>query len=330
MNRRAALGFSLASATVLALGLPPLPVQAQGRYPERSLRLVVPFATGGGTDIMGRRFGAKITPLLGQQVLIDNKTGAGGAIGTGEVARAKPDGYTLLIGTTSTHAINPLTVENLSYDPVKDFTPIAVLGIGPFAIAVHPTVASSLQDLITRVRANPGKYSYGSTGLGGIVHLAGELFKKQAGGLDMVHVPYRGSGQSVQDLIAGQIPTAITAFSSVMPYHRSGRVRILAAFSEKRSYAAPDIPTAIELGVPRMVAYTFNVLLAPAGTPRPIIDQLYRATMKVMGDEAFQKDLDSLAIEPVIDSSPEKAGQLIKDEIAKWAPIVKATNMKAR
>ena len=328
MNRRDVLGFGLAIGVVLALGLAPLAVQAQGKYPERSIRLVVPFPPGGFTDIVSRRFAAQITPLLGQNIIVDNKGGAGGVIGTGEVARAKPDGYTLLMATSSTHAFNPLTMANLPYDPVKDFAPIALLATSASTVAVHPTVAGSLPELIRRVRANPGKYSYGSSGTGGIVHLAGELFKKQAGGLDIVHVPYRGSGQSVQDLIAGQIPIAMIG-TSTLPYHRSGKLRILAVFSEKRSDLAPDIPTAIELGVPGMVAYTFNVLCAPTGTPKPIIDQLYQATMKVVGNEAFQKDLVRLGADLVTDSNPEKAAQFIKDEITKWAPIVKASGVKA-
>ena len=330
MKRRDALGFGLLCTTLLAWGLSPLPLHAQAKYPERSIRLVIPFAPGGNTDIVGRRFGAKITPLLGQQVVIDNKGGAGGTIGTAEVAHAKPDGYTLLIGTSSTHAINPSAMDNPPYDPVKDFAPVAVLGIIPMAIAVHPSVAKSLQELIRRVRTTPGKYSYGSSGTGGINHLAGELFKKQAGGLDIVHVPYRSSGQSIQDVVAGQIPVVSTTFSAAVAHHRSGKLRILAVFSEKRSNVEPGVPTAIELGVPGMLAYTFNILFAPAGTPRPIIDRLHQVTMKVMSDEAFQKDLESLTIEPVTDSNPEKTTQFIKDELAKWAPIIKATGTKVQ
>lgn len=330
MKRLDLFGFGLAFITILVLGLQALPVQAQGKYPERPVRLVIPFAPGGGTDIMGRRFANKVAPLLGQNVFVDNRGGAGGTIGTAEVARAKPDGYTLLLGTSSTHAINPSAMDNPPYDPVKDFVPIAVVGIIPMVIAVHPIVAGSLQDLIKRVRGNPGKYSYGSAGMGSINHLTGELFKKQAGRLDIVHVPYKGAGAALVDLIAGQIPIAIVTVSSATALHRSGKVRVLATFGEKRSNAAPDIPTAVELGVPEMLGYTFNVLLAPAGAPKPIVDQLHQATMKVMSDAAFQKDLEGLSIEPVTDSNPEKATQFIKDELAKWAPIIKATGTKVQ
>ncbi len=314
-------------AAILTSSLAPFSAQAQGKYPERAIRLVVPFPPGGGTDIMGRRLAAKLAVLLGQQIVIDNRTGANGSIGTAEVARAKPDGYTLLMGTTSTHSINPLTLEQRLYDPVKDFVHIALLGTSAFSVVVHPSVAGSLQELIKKVRASPGKYSYGSSGTGGSTHLAGELFKKLAGGLDIVHVPYRGSAQSITDLAGGQIPIVMSGFSSVIPFHRSGKVRILAAFNEKRLSFAPDIPTAVELGVRGMVAYTFNGFFAPAATPETIIDQLHRATTKIMAEEAFQKELENLGIDAVTDSNPEKANQFIKDELAKWTPIVKAAGL---
>ena len=197
------------------------------------------------------------------------------------------------------------------------------MGISTYLIAVHPTVATSLQDLIRRVKASPGKYSYAS--VNGMAQFSGELFKKQAGALDIVYVPYRGSAQSQQDVIAGQIPIVVTVVSAALPQHRAGKLRILAVFGEKRSRGAPDIPTAIELGVPGMSAYTINVLFAPAGTPRPIIDQLYQTTMKVVADEAFQKELERVGTDPVLDSSPESAVELVKRELAKWAPIVKMT-----
>jgi tripartite-type tricarboxylate transporter receptor subunit TctC len=317
--------YCFASALIM-LSLSAQHTHAQTKYPERPIRIVVPFSPGGGTDIMGRKLSASYTAVLGQQVIVDNKAGAGGTIGSAEVARAKPDGYTLLIATSSTHTTAPLTIDNLPYDPVKNFSSIATLGFGPYLIAVHPNVAQTIPDLIKRVKSQPGKYSFGSTGVGGMVHFTGELFKKQAGNLDIAHVPYKGTGQSIQDLIAGHIPIVITAVSSALPHHRSGRVRILAIFNERRSKAAPDIPTAVELGMKGMLAYTINVLCAPADTPKAVIDQLFRTTVQVM-DEPFQKDLVNLGIEPAPDTSPEKATQLIREEIAKWAPIVKATDM---
>lgn len=325
-NRRGLIA-ALALGVVGGLALAPPFAHAQGKYPERAVRLVIPFAPGGNTDIMGRRFGARITPLLGQQVVVENKAGAGGNIGAAEVARAKPDGYTLLVGTSSTHALNPLTMEKMPYDPIRDFSPVAVLGISHMVIAVHPTVATSLQDLIRRIKTNPGKYSYGSSGLRTNVHLTGELFIRQTGNISLVHVPYKGGGAAVQDTIAGQIPIVITAISSATPHHHSNKLRVLAVFSDKRSAALPDVPTAIEAGVPGMLSSSLNVLFAPAGTPRPIVDQLHQAAMKVVRDPAFQKDLDSLGMDPVPDGTPEKAAQLIRDELAKWSPIVKASGM---
>jgi len=315
------------AACLLSSVLPVSNVHAQAKYPERPIRVVIPFAPGGNTDIMGRRFAAKLTPLVGQNVIIDNRGGAGGNIGAAEVARAKPDGYTLLIGTSSTHALNPLTMENMPYDPIRDFSPVAVLGVSHMVIAVHPTIAKSLPELVKRIRAAPGKYAYGSAGMRTNIHLTGELFVKQTGGIDLVHVPYKGGGQAVQETIAGQVPVVMTAISSATPYHQSGKLRILAVFAEKRSKALPEVPTAIEQGVPGMLSSSLNVLFSPAHTPRAVIDQLHQASMNVVRDASFQKDLDSFGMDAVADGTPEKAAQLIRDEIAKWAPIVKATGM---
>ncbi len=316
---------------LMAGGVPPRLAHAQSDYPSRPVRLVIPFAPGGNTDISGRVLAAKLSPLLGQQFIIDNRAGADGAIGSAEVARrAKPDGYTLLLGTGGSHIISPLTRKDPAFDPVKDFAPIAVFAVVSQGYAAHPSVAKSLQELIKRVKSNPGKFSYGSAGLGGLGNLAGELFKRQAGGLDIVHIPYKGGGPSVQDLMAGQIPLAVVSFSSTLELHRSGKVRLLAVFSEKRLSTAADVPTAIESGIPGMVAYSFTVLLAPTGTPKPVIDRLYDAVAKIMADPAFHKELTGLGLEAVTDSSPDKAAQFIRDEIARWAPIVKAVGVSAQ
>jgi len=319
--RRTAAGLAALLATASGAGL------AQPRYPERPVRVVIPFAPGGNTDLLGRRFAARLSPLLGQNLVVDNRGGAGGNIGAAEVARAKPDGYTLLIGTSSTHALNPLTFDNMPYDPVKDFAPVSVLGISHMVIAVHPTIARTLPELVGRVKAQPGKFSYGSSGLRTNVHLTGELFVRQAGGLDLLHVPYKGGGQAVQETIAGQIPVVITAVSSATPYHRGGRLRILAVFSEARSKALPEVPTAIESGIPGMLSSSLNVLFAPAHTPRAVIDQLHHATTRVAADAAFQADLDTLGMDPVPDATPERTLQLLKDEIARWTPVVLAAGM---
>jgi tripartite-type tricarboxylate transporter receptor subunit TctC len=315
--------------TACALVFVQCAAMAQEKYPERAIRLLVPFAAGASTDIVARKTGARLTPLLGQSIVVENRTGAAGTIATNEVARSKPDGYTLILGTVSTHILNPLTMKSIPYDPLRDLAHVVLMGTSTTSIAVHPTVAISLPELIKRVRAMPGKYSYGSTGQGGIIHLAGELFKMKAGGLDIVHVPYKGSSASLVDLIGGQIPIAFMALGTAMPHHRAGKLRALAAFSDQRSQVAPDIPTLAEYGVLGAIAYSCVLLSAPAGTPKTAIDQLYLAMHKLLSDPAFQKDLLAAGFDPIVDSDPQKATQFIRDELAKWRPIVKATGVTA-
>lgn len=323
MDRRSLLraGLGLTAAAALpSLG------SAQAKYPEKPVRLLIPFPPGGPTDLFGRKFADKIGPVLGQQMIVENRAGGAGSIGAAEAARAKPDGYTLLFATSSTHAMNPTSMPNVPYDAVKDFSPVALVGIVPLVLAVHPAVpAKDLREWTALIKANPGKYSFGSSGAGGITHLGGELYKQQAGNLDLLHVPYKGSNPALQDTLSGHIPMLMETFGTTLQHHRAGKLRILAVFNTKRSEAASDIPTAIEQGVPEAVAYTFNMVTAPAGTPKPAIDALLAATHKVMADQAFLADLKSLAIEPVSDSDPAKAEQFVKDEIRKWAPIIKAT-----
>lgn len=324
-----AASAALLSASVFALIAAPLAAMAQDKFPDRPVRLLVPFAAGASTDIIARKISARLTPGFGHTVVVENKTGAAGTIATNDVARAKPDGHTLILGTISTHILNPLTMKSIPYDTLKDLSHIYLLGTSTTSVTVHPTVAATLPELIKRVKAMPGKYSYGSTGQGGIIHLAGELFKLKAGGLDIVHVPYRGSGASLTDVLAGQIPIVMMALGTAMPHHRGGKLSTLAAFSEKRSQVAPDIPTLAEFGMKGAVAYSCVLLSGPAGTPRAVIDQLYQAIQKLMADDTFQKDLLTAGFDPVIDSSPQRATQFIRDELAKWAPIVKATGITA-
>ncbi len=325
-QRFIAAGFVAAalSMTMVSTG-----VQAQGKYPERPIRLVVPFSPGGNTDIVARRYAAQLGTFLGQSVVVDNRAGADGAIGSAGVARAKPDGYTLLMGTVSTHSINPLTMDNLGYDPIKDFAPIAVLGTVPMAVAVHPSISKSLKELVKVVKANPGKYSYSTAGTGSLNHLTGELFKKRAGDLNIAHIPYKGGGPSIIALVVGEVPISIVTFSSAVQQHKTGRLRILAVFSEKRTKAAPDIPTAAEAGLPGVLAYTYTAVFAPAGTPQPIIDTLYSATAKVVNDEAWQKALTAMAVEPVTDSTPATVVPFMRAELDKWAEVLKAIGGKA-
>ena len=297
-------------------------------YPAQPVRLVVPFPPGGQTDNVSRILSAKIPPALGQQLVIDNRGGASGTIGSAEVARAKPDGYTILIATSSTHAINPTAMPNVSYDAVKDFTPITVLGTGPIAVSVHPIVpAKTIQQLVAAAKAKPGYYSYSSSGIASINNLAGELFKMRAGKLNILHVPFRGAGPSLIALVGGQLEISCTTLSAALPHHRAGRVRTLAIMKEERSISAPDIPTVIESGVPGVVAYTYNILLGPAGLPKPVVDHLSGAVSKIMTDQSFVGALVKLGVDPVTKSDPDHAAGMLKTELAKWTPLIQALGL---
>ena len=301
---------------------------AQQKYPDHAVRLIVPFPPGGQTDTVARMVGKALGPILGEQLIVDNRSGAAGSIGSGECARSKPDGYTLLIATTSTHAINPTAMKTVAYDPVKDFTPITVLGTGPIALSVHPSVpARTLKQLVAAAKARPGEYYYGSSGIASINHLAGELLKERAGRLNIVHVPYKGAGASLTDLVGGQIMIAFTTLSAALPHFRQGRVRALAVLKEERSLGAPDIPTALEAGIPGAVAYTFNILLAPAGTPQSVVRVLDGATRNVMHDRSFVQGLVRVGVDPISDSGPGKAEAMIRDEIRKWTPLIKSLGL---
>jgi tripartite-type tricarboxylate transporter receptor subunit TctC len=303
--------------------------QAQDGYPDRPIRLIVPFSPGGQTDNVSRLIGEAISPMLGEQVIIDNRAGAAGTIGSAEAAHAKPDGYTILMGTSSTHAINPTMMSRIKYDAVNDFTPIIVIATGPMTISVHPSVpARTLKQLIADIKAHPGEYSYGTAGVGSVNHLGGELFKAKAGNLEILHVPYKGAGPAVAELVGGQIPMTCTSLSSVLPHYRAARVRTLAVMKEGRSVSAPDIPTAEEGGVPGAVAYTFNIIFAPAGTPRVAVDTLKNALQKVMANHAFLDSLVRVGVDPVTDSDPGKAAAMVRAEIAKWRPFILSLELK--
>lgn len=328
MYRRIEKG-GLALAAAVALALIPLQAAAQ-KFPERPLRLVVPFAPGGVNDIVGRRYAQDLTRFIGQNVIVDNRGGASGSIGSAEVARAKPDGHTLVIANTSTHVINQVAMPNLPYDALKDFAPIAVIAVQPTGIAVHPSLpVKNLRQLVAFAKANPGKLSYGSAGAGSITNLTGELFKKLGGGLDIVHVPYKGAGPGLADLVAGHIPVYTPTISPApLSYHKAGRIRMLAVNAEKRIGAAPDVPTAVEAGMPDMVVYAFNAILTTAGSPKGAVDQLYQATLKVAADAEFQKFLQQAGAEPVTDSSPEKTTRFLQSEIKRWTPMIQAMGLK--
>jgi tripartite-type tricarboxylate transporter receptor subunit TctC len=322
MKRRHLLA---ASAVLLAA---PSIARAQARYPALPIRLVIPFPPAGPTDIIGRMTAEKLTGVLGQNVLVDNKAGAAGSIGAVEVKNAKPDGQTFLFATSSTHAINPTAFTRPPYDPVKDFTPVSSICVNPLVLVAHPSMPDTLMGLVELMKKNPGKYSYGSSGMGGITHLAGEYLKTSVGGMNVEHVPYRGSMPALQDMMAGNVMWMFETMSTSLQLHRSGRVRILGFAHSVRTPAAPDIPTIIEAGVPGYEAYTFNLILAPANTPAEVVGTIDAATRKIMADKAFIEALEKIAAVPTVDTTPDRTAKFIKDELAKWAPIIKAAGVK--
>ena len=316
MNRRDLIKLGLLSAVAL-------PTSALA-YPDRPIRLIVPFSPGGATDMVGRLWAERMKARFGT-IVVENKGGGGGLIGTAEVARAKPDGETLLFSNTSTQVLIPAIAEKPPYDPVKDFTAVYIMAISPTSIVVHESVpAKSLKELIDYAKANPTKLSYGSAGAGTMTNLAGELFKQLIGVPQITHVPYKGAAPGVADLASGHIPMMTPNIGGpLLQFHRTGKVRILAINAEKRLQAAPDIPTAAEAGLPGMVATLFNGLFAPANVPKDIIAQLADETRKVMADPQVQQIIVTSGFEPVIDSGPEAAAKEVAAEYARWTPIVK-------
>jgi tripartite-type tricarboxylate transporter receptor subunit TctC len=326
MKRRHLLsaGLGLVAAPAIVPGIS----RAQAKYPERPIRLVIPFAPAGPTDIIGRKVGERMTGLMGQTWVIDNKAGAAGSIGSVEVKNAKPDGYTLLFATSSTHAINPTAYVKPLYDAVKDFTPISSICVNPAVLAVRMDMPDTVTGLVDLMKKNPGKYSYGSSGTGGIFHLSGEYFKREVGGMDVEHIPYKGSGPALNDMMSGQIAWMFDTFATMLPLHNAGKIRILAIAYSARSPIAPQIPTMIEAGVKGYEAYTFNLILGPANLPKNIVDTLDQASRKMLADADMVKFLNDVGAPPTPDTTPEKTAKFITDEIAKWAPVIKAAGVK--
>ena len=299
---------------------------AQDSYPSKPVRLVVSFAAGGPTDQVARIMSAKLTELLGQTFVVENKTGAGGNLGAADVAKAAPDGYTLLMATVSTHAINPGLYKKMPYDPVADFTPVGQVGVTPCVLFVHPSIpVTDVKGLIALLKANPGKYSYGSSGMGSILHLCGEQFKTSAGGLQAVHVPYRGSAPMMADVVGGQISFSFDALPTVLPQVQAGKIRAIGGGMATRARAMPDLPTLQEQGVPGFECYTWNAILAPAKTPAPVVAVLSEAINKGLADPGVLKRLQDAGVDPTPGGTPEKLAAFIKAELAKWAPIIKAS-----
>jgi tripartite-type tricarboxylate transporter receptor subunit TctC len=293
-------------------------------YPSKPIRLVVPFAAAGTTDFLARAIAQKLGSNLGTSVVVDNRPGAGGNIGSDIVAKSEPDGYTLLLGTVGTHAINASLYKKMPYDTVKDFAPVTLVASVPNMVVVHPSVpAKSIKELIALAKAKPGSLSFGSSGSGSSIHLSGELFKSMAG-VDMLHVPYKGSGPAVSDLIGGQINMMFDNMPSSLPHVKAGRLRAIAVTSGKRSPAMPDLPTVAEAGVPGYESVAWFGVLAPAGTPPALVKKLNAEIVKVLKSPDVAQRLASQGAEPVF-NTPEEFSALIKTEMVKWAKVIKAS-----
>ncbi|HTV28617.1 MAG TPA: tripartite tricarboxylate transporter substrate binding protein [Xanthobacteraceae bacterium] len=324
-RRRRFLQFAASAAVVPAL---PRPGRAEN-YPSRPIRLVLPFPPGGVFDIVGRPLAAKLQAVLGT-VIVENQPGAGGSLAAAAVAHAPADGYTIFLGSSSINLTELILREHPLLDPTKDLTPVSMVAITGFAIAVNPSVpAKSLMELVTYIKENPGKLSYGSAGAGTMNHLSGELLKSLTGIKDLPHVPYRGAGPALADVIAGQIPMIIPAMTGqVLEFHRTGKLRLLAITNRTRLPVAPEIPTAVEGGVQGLVTEQVLALFAPGGTPASIIAQVAKANSVAMADKAYQQSLADQAVIPLTDWTTEKFNRFMDEDVARWTPLVKSIGIK--
>ena len=305
------------------------PALAQDAYPARTVRLIVPFPAGGPTDVVARHYAEALSAKLKGTVVVENKAGAAGAIGSLEVSRAAADGYTLLFGTASTHALYPLMKAAPQYDPVKDFAHIAIVGAAPAAFVVHPSMPADLKALIAQAKTSPGSIKYGSPGTGTFLHLAAERLKLESGGIDIVHVSYRGSAPAMNDLLGGHIGMVSDTLGTSLSHHKDGRVKILAIAARSRSPLAPDVPTVDEaIGSKGFVAELWNIVCAPAGTPASVVDAISKATMGIMADPAIRQKLQVMGIEANAESTPAAARDYVIAEQARWRSVVGAAGIK--
>jgi len=301
---------------------------AQEKYPSRAVKLIVPFAPGGQTDITARLISNHISQTIGQPLIIENRSGAGGSLGSELASKAAPDGYTLLLGTSSTHSTNPWIYPKIAYHPVNSFTAIAHVTVAPMALAVHQSQPfKTVRELADFAKANPGKLNYGSSGVGSLNHIMGALFNKWAG-VETIHIPYAGAGPEMADLMAGVIQMDWNAAAVLTGGAKTGQIRIIATTMQRRAYALPDIPTVAESGYPEMNAFSWTVLFGPAGTPKEAVTVLGAAVTKALADPTINSRLAEIGAEPVPDTTPEKAAAFVKSEYERWGPLVKLSGAK--
>jgi tripartite-type tricarboxylate transporter receptor subunit TctC len=297
-------------------------------FPSRTIHIVSPYAAGGAMDLTSRALAAAMTESLGQQVVVENRTGGQGLIGAEYVARAKPDGHTVVMYSDAL-AISPSIFAKIPFDPVRDFAPITNAILGSHIIVAHPSVqANTLQELVALARREPGKLAFGSPGTGTPQHLAGELFKQQAGGLDIVHVPYRGGGQLIVDLVGGQIPLGLIGLPPTLPHIRAGKLKVFAVTARKRSPSLPEVPTVEEAGLAGYETIQWFGPVAPAGTPRPVIDKLFEHFVKALQHPSVAERLGKAGLEIAPSASPQAYGEFIRAEVARWPAIVKAAGIE--
>ena len=324
-SRRAVLYLALVGAVT---GLAAAPGVSYAAYPDKPIRLVVPFPPGGATDVIGRVIGQKLSVALGQPVIVDNRNGAGGNIGADAVAKAAPDGYTILLGAITSHSImSTLEKATIKYNFEKDLVPVSIVGSVPLVFVVNPSVpAKTLKELIAYAKSKPGEMSFASSGAGGPQRMAGEMFKRSAG-IDMIHIPYKGSGPALVDLIGGQVLTMVETVPAALPHIKSGKLRALAVTTPQRIAMLPDVPSTAEAGMPGFEVTSLFGVMVPAGTPKEIINRLNAEITKMLllpdvkaqllGQGAF-----------TVTTTPEQAATRVHQEVAKWATVIKDADVK--
>jgi tripartite-type tricarboxylate transporter receptor subunit TctC len=329
ITRRDALrATALAAGAVLAASAVPAQTPpSAGGYPTRPVRIIVPFAAGGPSDIFARLIGQKLSDQLGKQFLEENPAGAGGNIGLGAAARAAPDGYTLAV-VSSSYLVNPGLYEKIPYDPEKDFVPITIAAYAPNLLAVNPALpVTTVKELVALVRAHPATYNFGHSGVGTTPHLSGEIFRHSLG-LDLVAVPFNGSGPALQSALGGHTPIAFVVLSPAVPLVRDGKMRALAVLSTMRSGALPEVPTIVEAGYPGLEADTQQCVLAPAGTSREIVDLIYRNVVAALKTPDMKERMATLGFVPVA-NTPAEFAKMVGPEVARWKQVITEANIKA-
>jgi tripartite-type tricarboxylate transporter receptor subunit TctC len=327
MRRRDVLALGLSSLSLPLLS--PRAAHAQGTYPDQPIRFIVPRSAGGVVDVAARLWADRVRPQLGN-IIIENQGGGGGVIAAAAVARSRPDGYTLLAGTTSELIISPIIFSTAGYDPIKDLTPIALTAVSVSSLMVHGALpVKTLKELVAYAKANPGKLTYGSAGVGTSAHLCAELFKQIAGLPDIVHVPYKGANPGLTDFFSGRLPMFASSINpTIIQMHRDGKIRVLVAGNSKKLESAPEIPTNAEAGFPELVTVNFIGVFAPGATPKPVIDKVASVTRAITTDKDFQQKLVAAGYEPLVGMGPPETAKFVQEELTRWTPLLKASGIK--